>query len=36
MTEELRKAVSKDNFIVKLIKQLETRLIEGFIIIKTY
>ena len=31
---KLRKAVSENSFIIRLIKQLKTELIEGFVVIK--
>ena len=34
ITDKLRKIVSKNNFIIKLIEQLETGLVKGFVIIK--
>ena len=34
ITDKLKKAMSEDSFIIKLIKQLKIRLIEGFIIIE--
>ena len=34
ITKKLRKVVSKNNFIVEFIKQLETGLIKGFVVIK--
>ena len=34
ITNELRKIILKDSFAVKLIEQLKTRLIEGFVIIE--
>ena len=34
ITDKLRKVISEDSFTVKFIKQLKTRLVEGFVVIK--
>ena len=34
ITDKLKKIISENSFTIKLIKQLEIRLIEGFIVIK--
>ena len=34
ITDELRKAVSEDSFAIRLIKQLKTESVEGFVVIK--
>ena len=34
ITNKLRKVISENSFIIRFIKQLETELVEGFIIIK--
>ena len=35
ITDKLRKAVSENSFAIKLIKQLETRSVEGFTVIES-
>ena len=34
MTDELRKAVFKNSFIIELIEQLEIRLVKGFVVVE--